>query len=605
MASDDTAALVVAMSAQLTKFEQDMNKAGGIADNAVRKIENRFSKMNIGRGIDDLVSSISRLAAVGGLAAVTASLHSLVSEVAKIGDVSQTVGLTAEQLQGLRFAFVQSGASADQADSGMERFARAMSEAERGAGDLYKILQANHVAISGLTVGEQFTKFAQLVRNAKSPQDALNLSIQAFGRNAGRAFLQVIQETSGSFNEFVANARAAGVVIDQEFIDRAKKVEAQWGVTWLKLKTPVLEFATLLTDTIGHGLDVLVDDAKQAVAAIWAAFSHPIDADAFTKKLDENLKTLGAGKYNTALNPPPGVTSITVNGKGNGTTIIPNAQQESFDKIIQSQERRIQLLGAEQQSVGQSAGYEAELKTRIDLTNAAISQNIPRTAERIAKIEEEAQKTGAAAQALDDYKRHWQGVQSAIQFGGDQIIDVMDGLRTGTMKASDAVRNLANAFIHATEQALILGSGPLAGPFGTASNVSGGTGGLLGALIGGFKGASGPTNIVGGAGSLAVPTFASGTNYAPGGMSLVGENGPELLNIPRGSQVIPNNVLSKMGGDGGPAITYSPIIDMRGASVEAVARLAQVIADDKRTFETRVKATVSSWRGNNPSALRA
>jgi hypothetical protein len=88
-------------------------------------------------------------------------------------------------------------------------------------------------------------------------------------------------------------------------------------------------------------------------------------------------------------------------------------------------------------------------------------------------------------------------------------------------------------------------------------------------------------------------------------MSLVGENGPELLNIPRGSQVIPNNVLSKMGGDGGPAITYSPIIDMRGASVEAVARLAQVIADDKRTFETRVKATVSSWRGNNPSALRA
>ncbi|MFF6951829.1 hypothetical protein ACFZAD_24620 [Streptomyces iakyrus] len=31
--------------------------------------------------------------------------------------------------------------------------------------------------------------------------------------------------------------------------------------------------------------------------------------------------------------------------------------------------------------------------------------------------------------------------------------------------------------------------------------------------------------------------FASGTNYAPGGMTLVGERGPEMVNLPRGSQV--------------------------------------------------------------------
>ncbi len=34
-----------------------------------------------------------------------------------------------------------------------------------------------------------------------------------------------------------------------------------------------------------------------------------------------------------------------------------------------------------------------------------------------------------------------------------------------------------------------------------------------------------------------VPAFAKGTNSAPGGMALVGEEGPELVNIPRGSQV--------------------------------------------------------------------
>ena len=38
---------------------------------------------------------------------------------------------------------------------------------------------------------------------------------------------------------------------------------------------------------------------------------------------------------------------------------------------------------------------------------------------------------------------------------------------------------------------------------------------------------------------IPVPTFASGTPFAPGGLALVGEMGPELVNLPRGSQVIP------------------------------------------------------------------
>ncbi|MEO4000310.1 tape measure protein [Mesorhizobium sp. CAU 1732] len=43
----------------------------------------------------------------------------------------------------------------------------------------------------------------------------------------------------------------------------------------------------------------------------------------------------------------------------------------------------------------------------------------------------------------------------------------------------------------------------------------------------------------------------------------------------------------------GPSVTYAPQIDARGASVEAVARLEQVIAKDKAEFSSRVLATVS------------
>ena len=77
--------------------------------------------------------------------------------------------------------------------------------------------------------------------------------------------------------------------------------------------------------------------------------------------------------------------------------------------------------------------------------------------------------------------------------------------------------------------------------FAILNVLSGGTGGIAkgasGLISGGFKSFLG---------------FAGGTNFAPGGMSLVGERGPELVNLPRGSQVIPNN---RLGGSGDILIT--------------------------------------------------
>lgn len=45
-----------------------------------------------------------------------------------------------------------------------------------------------------------------------------------------------------------------------------------------------------------------------------------------------------------------------------------------------------------------------------------------------------------------------------------------------------------------------------------------------------------------------VKGYASGTNFAPGGLALVGERGPELVNLPRGSQVIPHSGAGRTGG---------------------------------------------------------
>lgn len=54
--------------------------------------------------------------------------------------------------------------------------------------------------------------------------------------------------------------------------------------------------------------------------------------------------------------------------------------------------------------------------------------------------------------------------------------------------------------------------------------------------------------------SMIFPKFASGTNFAPGGLSIVGEQGPELVNLPRGSQVIPaGRTAAMLSGERQPA----------------------------------------------------
>jgi tape measure domain-containing protein len=57
---------------------------------------------------------------------------------------------------------------------------------------------------------------------------------------------------------------------------------------------------------------------------------------------------------------------------------------------------------------------------------------------------------------------------------------------------------------------------------------------LVALLEGGINGA---LSGLPGSPKIHLPRFARGTNFAPGGLALVGEEGPELVNLPRGSQV--------------------------------------------------------------------
>lgn len=72
-----------------------------------------------------------------------------------------------------------------------------------------------------------------------------------------------------------------------------------------------------------------------------------------------------------------------------------------------------------------------------------------------------------------------------------------------------------------------------------------------------------------------IPAYAKGTTYHPGGDAIVGENGPEIVTLPRGSRVYPNGTYPA-GGD-----TY--IIE----NVTLEARTIQELNDIYRVFKNQ------------------
>jgi hypothetical protein len=148
------------------------------------------------------------------------------------------------------------------------------------------------------------------------------------------------------------------------------------------------------------------------------------------------------------------------------------------------------------------------------------------------------------------------GIESGAVAGGLTLYDaVVAGCATGAAALASAVAG-SNAF-------------------------SGGSGGLFGFGLDLFS---------------ALPAFASGTNFAPGGLSLVGERGPELVNLPRGAQVIPNHVLDNLANmgvpklGGGQTINVRLSMDLTGVNGDETLRRVAADAADK-AFRQAVAVT--------------
>lgn len=205
--------------------------------------------------------------------------------------------------------------------------------------------------------------------------------------------------------------------------------------------------------------------------------------------------------------------------------------------------------------------YQARLKV-LEAQDAARKQN------------EEIQKS---KQFVDDLAKSFANAAEDAIVMGKSFKDVMKGLEQDILRivtrrlVTEPLANMLGGFL----------GGMGAGNIGAGAAGAGTDWGALAAkfILGLFGGGTGPGIGAGTAGSN-IPAgpypYASGTDYARGGLSLVGERGPELMYVPRGAQIIPHNELVTRRNSKSVATVNQYITVQPGASKATADQVAAI-----------------------------
>lgn len=175
---------------------------------------------------------------------------------------------------------------------------------------------------------------------------------------------------------------------------------------------------------------------------------------------------------------------------GGGSGGSSKEKLNAYERELIQIDKRTKALQLEAEMVGKSTFEREKARASLELETAAKKANIPITDEMRRKIEESATGYANAKVKVDEVRKALDAAQDAQKFFGDAITDSLSDMIFNGAKAQDVMRKLAVEIGKAALQAALMGSGPLAGIFGTAG-VGGNAGGLIGGLLGGLKLAGG------------------------------------------------------------------------------------------------------------------
>jgi hypothetical protein len=622
----DLETLVISLEARVRGYEKEMQRARAATARAMKGIEKetqastaKLTAILSNAGARAGVAFSTGLSALGaggvvaglGLGALIDTARNAAAELAKIGDVAERVNVTAESLQALQFAAEQSGGSAEAVNSGLQKFTAGLADATTGSGDLFKVLKANDVAFTDLNgkvlpTEQILMRFADVVANARTPAEQLEFAIRAFGRSAGPELVGLLSQGAQGVRDLMDDARKAGAVLDNEMIEKARKIDDAFAKVGRTVKVQVGGAIISAVSAMGEFVQALnqAQAASNNVAKaaaniptklplIGGSDVHESDLAADLRNgigrlsnaggrgtsYDPNDLTPALGPYTPSRRGRSGAGNAPGSGRaanrysvlpepeGAGGKAISEAQKlaESYQKLMEAARMRVAGLQLEQQALGLTAEAAETLRFKQELINQATRDDIELTPDRLRDIDEVAAAYGRLAVATDEAAREQQELNdTARQVMGGFIQDLRSGVEWADA-LSNALDRIADKLLNNVLE--------MAFP-------SSGQGGILQALGLGARASGGPVQ--------------AGKTY------LVGESGPELVRFGRNGTVKPNSVV-KAGGQTGGA-NYAPVyqIDARGAESGVEQKIMAAIKaydrQNERTLPARI-AEINMRRG--------
>jgi hypothetical protein len=215
------------------------------------------------------------------------------------------------------------------------------------------------------------------------------------------------------------------------------------------------------------------------------------------------------------------IANTAKKGFAKGSDFKTTANIEGANKAFGITDKRDADIGKKQAI--QAENDKADLDPEVQMAKYATA------AEKLIGINQ------SMGESYDYLKRHSDGMTAGIMTATGAMVEAAN---KGAKSFKDLAKAGANAARDIIRQNLAM----------AVSNAISSVKGIpfpMNIILAGF-GAAGIITLF----NAVVPQFANGTNFAPGGLSLVGERGPELVNLPRGSQVFPNSTLNNgLGGE--------------------------------------------------------
>lgn len=640
--------LIAVLGARLDQFSSDLDQAGNMADSAVSRIESAFDGLNPGfGGLSGLGTVFTGAAAAAGV--LLGVLQKVNSEVADIGKNAQYVGTSTDRFQQVKFAATQGGVSGGDATTDLKKAADLLADANTNENSLTKILDANNIKYkdrNGDVIDfNAYLKIAIGLINSFDSIPEKTKAAQMLGLSA--SWVDAVKGGSRAFEDVAAKAQDAGAVIDKETIAKATVFDQEW-----KRATDQLgyQFKSVLAD-VSVGLQDLIDKAsafvsellksqniqpgsgqdkfnlladEMAIAAKEAA-GLAQDLDQVNRVLDvlrnkpgvdpniiANFEILQAkaqdaaaalsrlGKEQAAALFPNGVPlpgSRPAAADSSGTGKLParktDNSRDQFDIAVDDVTKRTATVKADTAAIFENQAAQAQYRAEFRELTALMRDNTGVTQEQIDKYEQ-LRPTMTAVDALTAAGITLEGKKRDAFLSSTSAIgtatSTYDKARDSLGKINTASAAVGNALSTAFADAIVEGKslGDLfSNLLKTLEKFA------INQVFGLFFNAPSSGGLSPFASLLkgAIPGFAEGTDSAPGGMAWVGERGPELVNLPKGSQVIPNAV-SRGAAGGGSSIVYN--IDAAGADSGTIARIQQVLRAHAKSISGQQSAFASA-----------